>query len=71
MSDHIPCSESFWLRQSLLDYLSGKKKRVSSAELYDAFSVNDDMIINELRCLRKGGYIRAMYIDMTCYYEIV
>ena len=71
MNKGIPCSESYWLRQALLAYLSGKKKRVSSSELYGAFSASDDMIINELKCLRKGGYIRALYIDMTCFYEIV
>lgn len=67
----IPCSESYWLRQALLDYMSGKGRRVSSNELYNAFSASDEMIINELRCLRRGGYIRAVYVDMTCFYEIV
>jgi len=67
----IPCSESYWIRQAMLDYLSGKNKRVSSDELYSAFSASDDMIINELRCLRKGGYIRAVYVDMKCFFEIV
>jgi hypothetical protein len=71
MRKGIPCSESYWLRQALLGYLSGKMKRVSRDELYNAFSASDEMVINELKCLMKGGYIRALYVDMKCFFEIV
>ena len=66
----VPCSESFWLQGAILDHIE-RKVRVSRDDLCKVFTlVDESLIINELKCLKANGKIRALYIDMTCFFEI-
>ena len=71
-SDEIPCSESFWLGESILDQITKSDRRVGIDEICESHGlVSDDLVINELRCLERSGKIRMVYEDMMCLFEVV
>jgi len=70
-SNVIPCSESFWLRDAILDHIRKSESHVSRDDLCKEFSrVDESLIINELRCLDACGSIRMLYDDMTCFFVL-
>lgn len=67
-----PCSESFWLRGAVLDYIGRSNRRVTRDDVCKEFrKVDRSLVIGEIECLGANGKIRMLYDDMTCLLVLV
>ena len=72
MNKGVSCSESFWIRDSVLEFIKGRAVRVSYDDIRSYLSrVPMGLIYNELLCLVEEGKIRRLYREDIPVYEVV